>query len=334
MSGISGRRGLVRAGRLMVVVTTLATVTFTGYGWYLRREVAASVTHLRSDVFAGMENRPEGVRISVAAAPPKTVLLLGSDIRLGSDAGGGVTGQRADTILIAHLPQGHHRAEVLSVPRDSWVEIPGHGMAKINASLAYGGVPLTIRTVEAVTGIRIDHVVVVDFAAVRDLTTALGGVAVDNPAASTDPLTRTTFDAGRLVLQGDRALTFVRQRYGLPGGDIDRITRQHVLLSAVGRQIAARALTDGALREKVLGVVRRNVSTDSGLDDDTFLTLFFDIATLPSGSVSFHTAPVAGSGTSADGQAYLELDRDRLAAVAEALRAGEPIPLPLTITPS
>ncbi|MFD5826124.1 LCP family protein [Lentzea sp. NPDC060358] len=334
MSGFTGRRRLVLAGRVLVVAATVATFVTNGYGWFLRQEVAASVTHIPGDVFADLGQRPEAVHITVAAPPPKTVLLLGSDVRLGPDAGGGVTGQRADTILIAHLPQGRDRAEVLSVPRDSWVDVAGFGMAKVNASLAYGGVPLAIRTVEEVTGIRIDHVVVVDFAAVRDLTTALGGVVVDNPAESTDPLTRTTFAAGRLVLQGDRALTFVRQRYGLPGGDIDRITRQHVLLSAVVRQIAARALTDGALREKVLSVVRRDVSTDSGLDDDTILDLFFDIATLPSGSVSFHTAPVAGSGTSADGQAYLELDRGRLAAVAEAVRSGKPMPLPPTISPS
>ncbi|WP_290056352.1 LCP family protein [Amycolatopsis solani] len=335
MSRIARRRWYRVAGRVALVALAVLTIGVTAYGWHLQRVVTDGLGRLPGDVFAGLPSRPAPAAPAPGEAkPPVTVMLLGSDRREGPDVGGGVTGERADSILLAHFAAGHRKLEVLSVPRDAWVPIPGHGSAKINASLSLGGVGLVVRTVEDLTGVRIDHVVVADFAGVRRLTTELGGVPVDNPVASTDPQTRTHFDAGPIVLEGDRALTFVRQRYGLPHGDLDRIGRQHLLLSALGRDVAAKGLTDPDLLSRVFGVVHDTVSADAGLTPDRFRELFLDVATLPPNAVSFHTAPVSGSGRAPDGQAYLTLDRPRLAAAADALRAGRPVPLPATLSPS
>ena len=122
--------------------------------------------------------------------------------------------------MIARLNPDRTVAAVASIPRDSWVDIPGHGHDKINAAYSFGGPSLLVATVENLTQIRIDHFAVIDFAGFRSMVDAVGGidVGIDAPTSSDG----VAFHQGVNHLDGRAALAYVRQRYGLIGGDFDR----------------------------------------------------------------------------------------------------------------
>src|SRR5699024_3687054 len=144
--------------------------------------------------------------------PAVNILLLGSDSR--ADTSTPILddlGSRSDTIMVAHIPSDRSGVQIMSIMRDSWVEIPGHGHAKINAAMAYGGVPLIVQTVEGLIDQRIDHIAVADFNGFKNLTEAVGGVEVNNPRDFT--VGDTHFAQGNITLDGDEALQFVRERY-------------------------------------------------------------------------------------------------------------------------
>ena len=144
------------------------------------------------------------------------ILLLGSDQRSGAEAQY-VTGARADTIMVLHIPEDGSAAYLVSIMRDTWVNIPGYGSHKVNAGLNYGGVDLQVATIEQLLGIQMDHVAEIDFQGFKALVDTLGGVTVDVPLNfSTDNY---TFTAGPQTLNGGQALEFVRQRYAFSDGD-------------------------------------------------------------------------------------------------------------------
>jgi LCP family protein required for cell wall assembly len=190
-------------------------------------------------------------------------------------------------------------AYVVSIPRDSWVRIPGRGRAKINAAYAFGGPTLAIRTVEQVTGIRIDHFGVIDWNGFMSLTDALGGV------------TLTSEKEGRRHLNGEQALAFVGERYALPRGDLDRVQRQQAFLRAVvDKTLAEGALTHPLKLRRVLGSVTDTVSVDSGLSNNDLRRLALSLRTLRRDDLTFVTAPVAGL-DSVQGQSIVRLDERR-----------------------
>lgn len=201
---------------------------------------------------------------STAATPlaPQNVLLVGVD-----------ENSFADTVALARVtPTG---VAVVSLPRDSWVDVPGQGMAKLNHSYAKGhesggvraGARALTGTVEALTGVSVDHYAVVEMSAFAELADAVGGVEVCLNSATKDLQTGADFPAGRQVVSGDRALDFVRQRYGLHMGDLDRVRRQQAFLSGLGAKLLDRSfLGDTAEVTGLLGVIRSSVQTDEGWD--------------------------------------------------------------------
>jgi polyisoprenyl-teichoic acid--peptidoglycan teichoic acid transferase len=312
-----------RWGRVAVQVSLglLALLIFGAAGllWNVTNSVTSSVHTVPVAALPPAPANPVG--------KPMTVLLLGSDLRVGTDVTDGVTGQRADAIMLIRFSPDRSRIDVMSIPRDSWVTIPGMGTAKINASLG-GGPSLVVQTVHALTGIQIDHVMLMDFGGVRDLTTALGGVTVINERATTDPRNGSHFDAGPITLSGDRALTFVRQRYGLPGGDFDRIAHQQQLVAAIGQKLKKENLVaDPLLAKKVVQVVADNLTVDAGMTSTLMTQILVDIVSTPPQGVHFYTAPSAGFGVSSDGQDYVNLDMAKFAAACLAMRTDRPIPL-------
>lgn len=315
-----------RWGRIAVQISValLALLVFgvAGLLWHLTDSVTSSVHTVSVPALAPAPANPNG--------KPMTVLLLGSDLRVGTDATDGVTGQRADAIMLIRFNADRTKIDVLSIPRDSWVTIPGHGTEKINASLG-GGPSLVVQTVSALTGIQIDHVMVMDFGGVRDLTTALGGVTVVNEHATTDPRTGTHFDAGPITLSGDLALTFVRQRYGLPNGDFDRIAHQQQLISAISQKVKGENMVaNPLLAANLVQIVAANLTVDAGMTPDLMTKILVDIVSTPTQGVHFYTAPSAGFGVSSDGQDYVNLDMAKFAAACQAMRTDKPIPLPGT----
>jgi LCP family protein required for cell wall assembly len=238
------------------------------------------------------------------------VLLLGSDSRI--DAGNpnqwSYGAQRTDAIMLVHVQAQRKNAVVVSIPRDSWVPIPGHGTAKINAAFSWGGPSLMVRTVEQLTGVRIDHVVVADFTGFKQLTDDLGGVDITIPAATSDE--RATWTAGLHHMTGEQALNYVRQRHNLPGGDFDRVKRQQTWIRAVFHQLRSTGtLTDPLALNRALTTLSKSVATDSGFDIGKIGDLLTSLAGLGSPDLYFVTAPTIGTGWSPDHtQSIVELD--------------------------
>jgi LCP family protein required for cell wall assembly len=195
----------------------------------------------REPVLANYPDRP-------AAGRGTNWLLVGSDSREGlSDeqqrelATGGDTGSsRTDTILLAHIPGfgSDTPTTLVSIPRDSYVPIPGHGKDKINAAFAMGGAPLLAQTIEQATGLRLDHYAEVGFSGFAVVVDALGGVTVCPAEPISDPLAGIDLRAGCQELDGRNALGYVRSR-ATPRADLDRMINQRQFMSALLHRAAS-----------------------------------------------------------------------------------------------
>jgi LCP family protein required for cell wall assembly len=171
-----------------------------------------------------------------------TYLLVGSDSRAGlskeerkklstGNAGGG----RTDTIMLLHTGSGPN--VLLSIPRDSIVDIPGHGTTKINAAYAFGGPPLLVETIEKSTGIRIDDYVEIGMGGVAGLVDAVGGIEVCPKQNMKDKLAGLNIKKGCQEVDGTTALAYARSRHASATGDIDRVRRQREVVAAVGSKV-------------------------------------------------------------------------------------------------
>ncbi len=313
-----------RARRLVAVsiATTigLGAVGVVGTGAYLAHRLDSNIERV-ADPFAPLPSRaPE------SDSTATNILLVGSDSRI-SDGDPSVWrpgAQRTDAIMLVHLPGDRQGAYVLSIPRDSWVTIPGHGQAKVNAAYSLGGAPLLIQTIEQLTGVRIHHLAIADFASFADLTDALGGVEITVPESTYWGDTLIARE-GTYVMDGEQALAYVHQRHGLPGGDFDRIKRQQNWLRAIAdKAVESGVLIDPAVLVRFLGTVSRSVAVDEGLSLWEMTQLAAGMRDLRPNAVEFLTVPVLGTGWSPDGtESIVRLDDDALDALSAAVRADE-----------
>lgn len=178
----------------------------------------------------------------VADTPGTNWLLVGSDSRTGLtpeqeqqlSTGGELDSQRTDTIIIVHIPRSGNPTMV-SIPRDSYVPIPGNGRDKINAAFSIGGPQLLVRTVEEATGLRMDHYAEIGFGGFAGVVDALGGVDLCVPYPIDDPLAGVNLQPGCQELTGPQALGFVRSR-ATPLADLDRMNNQRTFMSALLKQ--------------------------------------------------------------------------------------------------
>ena len=251
--------------------------TFLGIVLLLLAGAGGSYLWFSNQVHASNQRVDPAVKQVEGTLPPTTVVsvpvpdsptgmnivVLGSDIRTTT---AGDTG-RSDTLMIVHVDPGQNYLSILSIPRDLYVDVPGHGKQKINSAYAYGGPALTIRTVSQLTGIAIDRYVEVDFNAFKDITNALGGVYVDvdrryyndNPTWELIKLA-----PGYQLLNGDNALGYVRYRHDL-NMDFGRMERQQRFLAAAREQAMG-----WNLPFKLPGLVSalfKNMTTDLGAND-------------------------------------------------------------------
>ena len=176
--------------------------------------------------------------------PGHTYLLVGSDSREGLSKAerrrfgtGTGEGRRTDTIMLLHTGSGPNL--LMSIPRDSIVEVPGHGTTKINAAFAYGGPRLLVRTIENETGIRVDSYVEIGFAGFVNVVDAVGGIEICPKEAMKDPLANLDVEKGCQEVEGPTALGYARSRKISALGDIDRAQRQREVVSAVGSEAAS-----------------------------------------------------------------------------------------------
>ena len=177
--------------------------------------------------------------------PGTTYLLLGSDSRAGLTKAerkklgtGSAAGQRTDTIMILYVPPGGEPA-LISLPRDSYLPIPGHGQNKINAAYSFGGPKLMTKTVEQNTGLRIDQYVEVGFAGFVNVVDAVGGIDVCLKKPIKDKDSHLDLKAGCQTLVGKNALGYVRMRHADPLGDLGRVKRQRQVVSQTAKKAAS-----------------------------------------------------------------------------------------------
>ena len=242
-------------------------------------------------------------------------VLLGSDSRDPENAGSG----RSDTILIVHLNAKRNKAYIVSFPRDMAVTIPGYGRNKINAAYAFGGAPLTVRTLENLTGVRMDHVALVDFEGFIALTDDLNGVTVINKNAFSSH--GYDYPAGKITIKGEQALWFVRERHALPGGDLDRAENQrNVIKAIVAKGLSAEVITEPATFTRFIAGVAKHLTVDRSLTDVEIRRTAFSLR-LAAKDIALLQAPISGFGTTADGQSIDIVDMAKMAELGKALKS-------------
>ncbi|GMA30608.1 LCP family protein [Litorihabitans aurantiacus] len=177
-----------------------------------------------------------------AGTPGRTYLLAGSDSRSDGALEGDTTqGSRTDTIMLLTAP-GDGTASLVSLPRDTLVEIPGHGQNKLNAAYSFGGAPLLVQTVEGLSGLKVDHYVEIGMGGVESIVDAVGGVNLCWDSDVDDELSGMVWTAGCHDVDGAQALAFARMRYSDPTGDIGRGQRQQQVIQAVTSQLRGPSL--------------------------------------------------------------------------------------------
>jgi len=241
-------------------------------------------------------------------------VLLGSDSRDPDNEANG----RSDSIMVVHLNSKRTKAYIISFPRDMYVNIPGHGQNKLNAAYALGGAPLTVRTLESLLDVRMDHVMLVDFEGFIQLTDDLDGVTVINKTAFTSH--GHDYPKGKISIQGSEALWFVRERYALPRGDLDRAENQRKVLKAIVQKgLSAGVVADPATFSRFIGNVAKNVTVDNSLSDEEIRRTALSLQ-LTGRDLTLLAAPISGSGTSPDGQSILIVNTEQLAELSTALK--------------
>ncbi|MBM0278332.1 LCP family protein [Micromonospora tarensis] len=249
----------------------------------------------RVDAFADV---PEESRPQPAAKGALNMLILGSDSRDPE----GTTGSRTDSIILAHIPKDRSSAQLVSIPRDTWVPVPrskngdnGGRDAKINAAYAWGGVPLMVQTVEKFTDVRVDHVMIIDFAGFVEIIDALGGVDIDSEKSFTSihPPFR-AFKQGMQRMDGAAALDYSRQRKQFADGDFARIRHQQQVIKAIMDKAASGGiLTNPARLNSFVKASSSAVSVDEKM---SLLDMATDLRNLRGGNLTFLTSPTKGTG--------------------------------------
>ncbi|MGH3544411.1 MAG: LCP family protein [Mycobacteriales bacterium] len=260
--------------RLCVVLGLVALVlSSVAYGGQLFLEKRYDNNIARADLLG--DARSSGKK----AKFPLNFLVIGTDKRTAEDFDpkdsssrlSSSKGERADSIIFMHVPQDKKRAYVVSIPRDTDLDIPAMGdykggKDKINAAYAFGGAPLLVATVNQLLGVTIDYPIIVHFKAVRELTDVVGGVDVVVEERVRDPRSRIVFQAGPQHLDGKTAEAYVRQRYGLANGDYDRQKRQQQFLFALMNQVTqTNVLTNPKKLDKLLITATENLTVDQSM---------------------------------------------------------------------
>jgi LCP family protein required for cell wall assembly len=300
---------------ILGALVLLAGVVLAGYLYYLGKSFDDNSKKFGDeDVFSGEQ--------PVAGdGDPINVLLLGSDARNEDvDYAADERGNRSDTIMVMHINGDRSGAQVMSIPRDMWVPIEGHGNAKINAAMSFGGLSLATQTISEFIDAPIHHVAILDFQGFQSLTDRVGGVDVESEQAFTSR--GSTFVEGTNHLNGEDALNFVRERYAFADGDLQRARNQQAYLKGlVDTIVSADTLSNPA---KVAGMVRDfapYMTVDDKLTSSRIAGLGFEMRNVRPGEIQFFSAPIAGASTSADGQAILNVDTDAQKRIQEAFDA-------------
>ncbi|UOE18287.1 LCP family protein [Thermobifida halotolerans] len=310
------RRARRRRNIAVTVLVLLVLLPTVFYFW-------ADSRLQRVEALADYEGRPED-------QPGTTYLIVGSDSREGLSEEdmdelrtGSAEGKRTDTIMVLYVPEDG-RSAIISVPRDSYVDIPGIGSNKINAAFAeaLGGGPATlVQTFEQASGVHIDHYVEIGFAGFVDIVDAVGGVELCPEEPMQDPKAGLDIEAGCQVMDGATALGYVRTR-ATPRADLDRIQRQREFFSALVEQATAPGTLLNPFRSVPLVL---NGTATFSVDEGDHLSDLAWMALAMRESPATTAIPVGSTPTLEVGSVVL-WDEARSEEMFTAMREGEPIP--------
>ncbi|WP_435283126.1 LCP family protein [Streptomyces koelreuteriae] len=322
----------------MRALTTLSVVVLAsaGIGHAVVTSLDADIA--RVDAFKDMKNRPQ-------AGHGMNVLLVGTDGRekISRDERqkyrlGGAPCHCTDTMMIVHISQDRERASVVSLPRDSYAVTPTHvdrttgrrhegHPIKLNAAYAEGGASLTVRTVENMTRVKIDHYLEVDFTSFMKTVDVVGGVQICTAAPLNDSYTGLNLPAGRHTLEGGQALQYVRARHVDGASDLGRMKRQQRFMAALVERVMSSGILLNPMKFRdVTRAVLGSVRADKGFGTDEMLALGRAMRNFSPSSSEFTTVPIQQLGYAVEGVgSTLKWDSAKAERIFHALRADQPL---------
>lgn len=292
----------------------------------------------RVDPFQGLTDRPRdtgGVNFLVVGTDRRDEL---SDEQREKYRLGGAACDCTDTLMLVHLSADHDRASVVSLPRDSYTRLPAHTdagtgkrhaaePAKLNSAYAHGGAPLTVSTVEAMTGVHVDHYLEIDFTSFMRTVDVLGGVPVCTDKALRDNYSGLDLPAGTTNLDGGRALQYVRARHLGDGSDLSRMKRQqHFLASVIEKATESGVLMNPVKLREVASTILDSVRADRGLGTDQMLELGRAMRRFTAESSEFASVPIENSDYTVPGLgSTVKWDKREAEKLFGALRDDRPL---------
>ena len=300
--GPPGYRRWLRPKRIAGIIAVLLSVVIVGSVityFYLDSKIT------RKNILVDYKGRP-------VQGAGTNWLITGSDSRQGLTrkeerklaTGRDISGQRSDTIMVMHMPSNGGRPVLISLPRDSYVPIPGHGSDKINAAYAYGGARLLAETVQNITGLRIDHFMTIGFGGFVRVVDAIGGVRMCLKQPIRDPAAGLHLHKGCQTLDGAEALGFVRTRHNFATQDLQRIQNQRVFLRALLRKLTS---TGVILNPFSSLPAASGVAGTLTVDNGTHLFQLLQVALALRNPLTT-TVPISGSFVTSSGQDALKWD--------------------------
>jgi LCP family protein required for cell wall assembly len=308
-------RVCILLGVLIVVMSTTALVgVFTLTSHYEHNVRRANVLR---DVPTPSQQQAE--------IGPMNFLLLGSDNNSADAATqSSPIGERSDTIMIIHVRQDRKQASIISIPRDSYVDVPSAGARwrggknKINAAFAFGGPALTAKTVYALTKVSLNGAFVLDFKSTRDLVDAIGGVTVCVPEDVRSSFTSKVWTKGCHEMDGADALEFMRQRKNLARGDFDRIRDQQLVFRALLEKVSSSGVLTNPLKlNRLLSTVSRSITVDQRVN---IKDLIFELKGIRSNDLRFATVPASTASLRTPAGSAVVLDPVKSSALFAAIR--------------
>ncbi|KGA95767.1 transcriptional regulator [Alkalihalobacillus alcalophilus ATCC 27647 = CGMCC 1.3604] len=292
--------------KIFGIILAVMFLSVVGYGFYLYNSLTNTVDQMHESIDRPVSDKREK-EVNMEEQEPLSFLITGVDSRGDNHSG------RSDTIIVMTVNPKEKSVKMLSIPRDTRTEIIGRGFQdKINHAYAFGGVQMTINTVENFLNIPIDHYASINMEGFKGLVDALGGVTVDNAFAFQQD--GFTFNEGELFLNGDEALAYSRMRYEDPRGDFGRNDRQRQIVDAVIQEGAQFSSITKA--GQILSAVGESVRTDLDLNGIWAIQSNYKEA-----RHNVEQMEITGSGKRIDGIYYLQIPDEEVNRVSQELRA-------------
>jgi len=310
----------------IITALVLANIAVLGFIWIVQTGNA---------LFGGAQTDDEVTgALDPSSGDALTFVIVGSDTREGLDNldnFGTVSGARGDVVMLVRVDPNTSTAQMLSIPRDLYVDIEGHGQNRINAAYTFGGPSLLVETLKRELDVEINHYVEVDFVGFQALVDEVGGISIDFPYAARDSKSGLDIEAGSQTLNGAQALAYARSRHyqeyqdgdwvSIEANDIGRTQRQQEVVRAILSQL--KNPSSIAEAGSIASTMGQHMTIDSNLASTSVASLVWDFKGVLTGPVVGATLPTEGR--TIDGRSVVVADEPEASAMLANFRAGVPL---------